>query len=302
VIRALFALTFAATAYAATPGTLPRSPLIGAPGVPTLAAEDTIPIPSALLPEYVVTAPRVSLDEILKRVAEGEARRDSLMKDQSYTLLAKVTYLDADGKAPTNAKKKLEYASKVYKKAPGKVREIPLRRTSDIKKKNGKEDDDVEVTAGPGMREQIVSFAFEPRTRARYDFKIADRVLVGGHVVYVIAFTPRSKVDDLPEGRAWVDTNDFVIAREEFWYRDRSPAPLVFKRLDSCVVERTKVDGQWWVVSRVLARVQLTSAARMMAKLAREPLGKTVDFAASQYDWKINQGIDDALFAQGGKK
>ena len=123
-------------------------------------------------------------------------------------------------------------------------------------------------------------------------------MLVGGHVVYVIAFVPKSSVDDLPEGRVWVDTNDFVIAREEFWYRDRSPAPMFFKRLDSCVVERTKVDGKWWVVSRVLARIQLTSMARFMAKMAKEPLGQTIDFVATQYDWKVNQGIDDAVFAE----
>src|SRR4029434_2625514 len=148
------------SAHAATPGTLPRSPLIGVPGGPVLASEDTIPVPSALLPEFVVTAPRISLDEILKLVAEGEARRDSLMKDQSYTLLARITYLDADNKAPANAKKKLEYAVKVYRKARTKVREIPLIQSTDIKKK--KDDDNVQVTAGPGMREQIVSFAFEP--------------------------------------------------------------------------------------------------------------------------------------------
>jgi hypothetical protein len=152
------------------------------------------------------------------------------------------------------------------------------------------------------MREQIVSFAFEPRTRGRYNFHIDSRVLIGNHVVYVIAFAPRSSVDELPAGRVWVDTNDFVIAREEFWYRDRSPAPLIFKRLDSCVVERTKVAGQWWVVSRILARVQLTSAARLMAKLAKEPLGKTIDFVATQYDWKVNQGLDDALFTAQVKK
>src|SRR5690349_18610563 len=208
MIRVLFLLLFAVTAYAATPGTLPRSPLIGAPGVPTLAQEDTIPIPSALLPVYEVKAPRVSLDEILKRVAEGEAHRDSLMKDQSYTLMARITYLDADDKAPTNAKTKLDYASKVYKKAPDKVREIPLKRSTDIKKKNKKDDNDVEVTASPGMREQIVSFAFEPRTRAKFNFHIDDRALVAGHVVYKISFTPKSQVDNLPEGRVWVDTND----------------------------------------------------------------------------------------------
>jgi hypothetical protein len=298
LLPAALSLALAASALAATPGTLPRSPLLGVPGGPTLAAEDTIPLPSALLPEFVVTAPRVTLDEILRRVAEGEARRDSMMKDQSYTLLARITYLDADGKTPSNAKKKLEYVSKVYKKAPDKVREIPLRQTTDINKKKAGEKDNVQVTAGPGMREQLASFAFEARTRARYDFRIDNRYLVGGHVVYVISFKPKSGVDELPEGRVWVDTNDFVIAREEFWYRGRSPAPLFFKRLDSCVVERTKVDGQWWVVSRVLARIQLTSAVRFMAKMAKEPLGETVDFVASQTDWKINQGLDDALFVE----
>jgi hypothetical protein len=170
------------------------------------------------------------------------------------------------------------------------VREIPLRQTTDIKKKNKKEDDDVEVTASPGMREQIVSFAFEPRTRGKFDFHIDDRVLVAGHDGYRMSFKPKSSVDDLPEGRVWVDTNDFVIAREEFWYRDRSPAPLWLKRLDSCVVERTKIDGQWWVVSRILARVQLTSMVRLMCKLAKEPIGETVDFVATRTTGRSTRG------------
>jgi hypothetical protein len=55
------------------------------------------------------------------------------------------------------------------------------------------------------------------------------------------------------------------------------------------------------VVSRVLARLQLTSAVRFMAKLAKEPLSETVDFVATQYDWKINQGLDDAIFAEAKK-
>jgi len=291
VVLGLAALTTQASAQRAPGG---KSPLAGAPGV--LAVEDTIPIPSALLPEYVVTAPRVSLDEILRRVAEGEAHRDSLMKDQSYTMVALLTYLDADNKPATGAKRKLEYASKVYKKQPDKIREVPLRRSSDFKK-----DDNVEVSSAPTMREQMVSFAFEPRNRSKFDFAIAERRFVGGHVVYVINFTPRSKIDPLPTGRVWIDTNDFVIVREEFWFRDRSPAPLIFKRIDSCVVERTKVDGQWWVISRVLARLQMTSAVRFMAKIAKEPLSPTVDFAVVHTDWRINKGIDDSVFA-GAKK
>jgi hypothetical protein len=293
-IACALALAAAGTiAYAGTPGTLPKSPLKGVPGGPVLADEDTIPIPSALMPVFEVTASRVSLDEILRRVAEGEAHRDSLMLDQSYTLSARITYLDADAKAPTGAKTRVDYAGKVYKKRPDKVREIPLRQRSDFKDQG----EGFDMGAAPTMREQIASFAFEPRARARFNFRIEDRRIVAGHVIYVISFTPRSVLDGLPEGRAWIDTNDFVIAREEFWYHGVSPAPLFFKRIDSCVVERSKIDGKWWVVTRILARVQVTSMARFFAKMAKEPLTPTIDFVGTQTDWKINQGIDDAVFA-----
>jgi len=297
IAGALALATACTIAHAGTPGTLPKSPLKGVPGGPTLAEEDTIPIPSALLPVFEVTASRVSLDEILRRVAEGEAHRDSLMLDQSYTLSARIIYLDADEKAPTGAKTRVDYAGKVYKKRPDKVREIPLRQRSDFKDQA----EGFDMGAAPTMREQIASFAFEPRARARFNFRIDDRRIVAGHVVYVISFKPRSALDGLPEGRAWIDTNDFVIAREEFWYRGNSPAPLFFKRIDSCVVERSKIDGKWWVVTRILARVQVTSMARLFAKMAKEPLTPTIDFVGTQTDWKINQGIDDAIFA-GGKK
>ena len=35
------------------------------------------------VPEVLVSAPRVTLDEILDRVGRGEARRDSLLADQA---------------------------------------------------------------------------------------------------------------------------------------------------------------------------------------------------------------------------
>ena len=46
---------------------------------PTLAREDTL---HTEVPEVLVRAPRVTLAEILDRVARGEARRESLLTDQ----------------------------------------------------------------------------------------------------------------------------------------------------------------------------------------------------------------------------
>ena len=263
------------------------------PSKPTLAVEDTL---HTTLPEEVVRAPRVTLDEILDRVAKGEDRRDSLMHDQQYTMVAFFTYVDTT-KTPPVRKRQWEQATRVYKKQPNKVREVPFRTMSKFKKE-GKDDDNVSVSTGPGMREQLVSFAFDPRARRQYKFTIEDRKLVGKHLIYVIGFEPKSKLDPWPSGRVWVDTNDFIIGREELWYRGRSPSPMFFKSIDSCVLERSLVDGKWWVLTRLLARVELTSATRLMAKLAKQPLPPIVDFSVVNQDWKVNQGIDDAVFTK----
>ena len=276
---------------------LAPAPAAGQAPAPTLAVEDTLPMSMTRLPEEIVRAPRVSLDEILRRVAEGEARRDSLMQDQVFTMLAALTYRDDEKGASAPVVRQWESATRVYRKRPDKVRTVPLRHKS-----NFKTDDGANVSVGASMGEELVTFAFSPRARSRFEFTILERHLVGDHVVYLIGFTPRSKLDDLPAGRAWVDTNEFVIVRQEFWYRDRSPAPLVFKSIDSCVIERTRVDGRWWVLSRVLARVQITSLARVLARVGKEKLTPTVDFTLATRDWRVNQGIDDAVFAAGRRK
>src|SRR5207249_1467985 len=140
--------------------------------------------------------------------------------------------------------------------------------------------------SGPSMGEEVVSFAFEPRARSHFRFRILERVFTGGHLVYRLGFEPRSSRDALPAGQVWVDTNDFVIVREEFWYRDLSPAPLFVKRIDSCVVERGLVEGRWWVVTRVLARVTLASSLRAMGALAREHVPRVVDLSLVHTGWK----------------
>ena len=258
---------------------------------PALAVEDTIRLATSSLPEYVVRARRVTLDEILRRVVEGEARRDSLMRDQVFTRIVKVVYrYDAD-RADREPKRKLEQAHRVFKKRPDHFREVLLRRQSDEK-----DNDDVEVSSNPGMGEQVASFAFEPRTRSRFRFTILERHWVGGHVVYVVAFEPRSKTDPLPAGQVWIDTNDNVIAREEFWYRDRSPAPLFIERIDRCVVERSRVDGKWWVITRLFGRVKLAGPVVTLANLGKTRVSQTVDFSALYTDWEVNRGLADSVF------
>jgi hypothetical protein len=259
----------------------------GDPTVPTLAVEDTFAMPTTTLPEFLVEAPRVTLDEILKRVAAGEARRDSLMRDQTYTLLFRIVYRSDDPADSADTRIEREYASRVFKKKPDLVYEIPIRSEGD---------EDFEIRASNSMGEQVVSFAFEAKARAKYNFEISERSFVGGHVIYKISFEPKSSFDALPAGIVWVDTNEFVIVREEFWYRDQSPVPLLFKSIENCVVERSRVDGQWWVMTRFLARLETTSMLRLLGRVAGKKLSPTIDLVLEKIDWEVNSDLPDSLF------
>lgn len=270
-----------------------------APG-PTLAAEDTLsPSIAGSYPEILVNAPRARLDEILRWVAEGETRRDSLMRDQAYTVHVRMAGRES-AQAPADSARLLwESATRLYKARPDRIRVIRLRERSYLKETGDGKDGDrasIQVNFGADMSETFVLFAFDPQRRSRYRYQIEERSLVGDHLIYRIGFTPRSGLELLPSGRVWIDTNDFVIVREEFWYRDRSPAPLLLRSIDSCVLERTRIDRRYWVVSRILARVTLADPVRWLGRLAGERYPRVCDFVLSQEDWIINGGIPDSIF------
>ena len=253
---------------------------------PTLATEDTM---RTEVSPVLVSAPRVTLDEILDRVAAGEARRDSAMHDQVCTAALRVYRQGHGGQMQLLE----EGVWRVYKQRPDRVRSVPLRHQLGP----GVKDEDMEADFTPDMGERIVDFAFQPSARRDFRYRIVGRDLVGGHVVYRIAFEPRTALDDVrPRGVVWIDTNEFVIVREEFWYRGVSPAPLVFKSLDNCVVERSLVDGHHWGISRLLARASFTFSVAGIP-----PQG---DLVMTFLNYRVNRGIDPAVFAPnpGGKR
>ena len=264
------------------------SPPRPAPGTsgPTVALEDTL---HTDVPEVLVRAPRVTLDEILDRVARGEARRDSLLRDQSFIATLRVIRNTAGKGTPELFS---ENVSKVYKKKPNGVRTIPLRKYEKYPDKN---DDSTSVDSdfSPGMGEEMVTFAFRPENRRNFRFSIEDRKLLGDHLLYTLRFTPRSALAVYePSGRVWVDTKDFVILRQELEF-NQSPVPLFLKSIQHMVVERTRA-GDFWVMSRMLVRVELT--------IPVPKFGRSFDFALAFSDYTVNSGLADSLFAPSGKR
>lgn len=255
---------------------------------PTLAVEDTM---HTEVPEVLVRAPRVTLDEILDRVARGEARRESLMVDQSYVASLRVVANVAGRKQPEVL---IESVSQVYKKRPDMARAVLLRH--EVKpdpRRKPDDEDDVDADFGPGMGEEIVNFAFQPAARRSYRYRIVGRELVGDHLIYRISFEPRSALAVYePSGEVWVDTRDFVIVRQEIRFRE-SPVPLFLKGIRRMTVERTKV-GEHWVLARLLARIEAT--------VPLPKLGRAFDFGMQFTDYAINQGLPDSLFTHSPRR
>jgi hypothetical protein len=244
---------------------------------PTLAREDTM---FTELPEVLVHAPRVTLDEILERVARGEARRDSALRDQTFTATFRLVRAAKGDDEPELLS---ETVAKVYKKRPDRVRSVVLRRWQKKKSAN------VKLNFRSRMDEEVVNFAFRPETRRDFKYRIVGRDLVGNHVIYRIAFEPRSPLDPSePSGTVWVDTNEFVIVRQEVSFR-RSPAPLFIKDVNRMVIERQRVSGHW-VLWRVLMRVE--------AVLPLPTVGKAFDVSLLLDQYAINTGLEDSLFDQ----
>lgn len=273
LLRSLLPLALAALLTSAAHAAAPA-------GGAALAVEDTM---HTDVPEVLVRAPRVTLDEILNRVARGEARRDSLLQDQSFTATMRVMRNTAGKGTPELF---AESVSKVYKKKPNLVRSVLLREY-ELKPDKDKDGDSIDADFSPGMGEEMVNFAFRPEHRRDFRFTIEDRRVVGDHLIYTLRFEPRSSLAVAqPSGRVWVDTKDYVIVRQELEFRE-SPVPLLLKGIRHLVIERTRA-GEFWVLSRMLVRIEFT------VPIPR--FGKSFDFGMALTDYTINTGLPDTLF------
>ena len=279
-------LTTAALSALCVAATLAPRPSRAAAGAgSTMAVEDTM---RTSVPEVLVRAPRVTLEEILARVARGEARRESLITDMAFTATVRLVR-NTLGPQPPHLY--LETVARAYKKKPDKVRSVVLREWRDRKQAEEKKDHlKVEADFSPSMGEDIVNFAFKPEARREYRYRIAGRDILGDHLIYRISFEPRSALAVYkPSGQVWVDTHDFVILRQEVEFR-QSPVPLFMKGIRRMVVERQRV-GNFWVLDRVMARVEMT--------LPMPEVGRAFDFGLRFSDYAINTGLPDSVFATG---
>lgn len=225
-----------------------------------LAAEDTFSFAADEFDTLMVSAARVSVEEIIQAIGERMESDDSRIESNEYTVL---TTMIARENADPDCDDFVIYESAVRQRVVrgSSIQSVQLwerERTFRDGELAKEEPEEEEFKTEWGQIGQGVTMAvpFAPNTARQYRYELADRALVGNNVVYKIQFEPKNRFDALPSGTAWVDYSDLVLRRFEASYTNAVPVPLFLKAVPFVRVTAKKL-GEFWVADEVHARAVL---------------------------------------------
>ncbi len=225
-----------------------------------LAWEDTIPLPAGMPDTIVAAAPRLRIEEVVRRIGERMAAERLALHDHSYTALVRVEAVQDEKRGRRGEWTSWESVQRVHLGRDGTYEEATLwkreRKWDGDELKEEKVDDEVETDWGTVEQALLEALPFSLETGDEYNYEILDRRLAGLSVIYEIRFTPRSRFKALPAGRIWVDLGDWVIRRVEGRMTGTVPMPMILESIPSFKLRRMR-RGDAWVLDDLYAEVDL---------------------------------------------
>lgn len=269
---------------------------------PPAFSQETSPPPDTLrsLPAYVVKKPTrssadlMSLPEIIARCVEGEKTKLAGHRDMTFTGTVRVI--------STWKKKRLvvDTAFLGYEDDAGFAKVVRLGERLRTYKRQGEEwvyDKDEEqgeievgVESGEGS-EGLAQLPFFLEDQGEYTFTLLERVLEGDHVIFKIAFRPRTDFKPLPSGTVYVDTDAYRIIHEEFTFDVQNPMPLLLKEVRRVTREWRELPTGEWVVAAIRADAELRGGW-----FGAVP--KQIELGLAIEDYRFDQGYDEARFGK----
>ncbi len=228
-----------------------------------LAEEDTFAFAPGTLDTQLVDAPRVRVEEVVRRIGERMAFDEERMGDHAWTQVTRIVARPRGGERGERDRTEYEVVERVRVGSDGTFQRVQLRRV-ERKYRDGalakeETDDDIE-TDWREVAESAAAIPFALESAADYKYEIAARRLFGdAHLVYEVRYRPKSRFAALPSGTVWIDWSDFVIRRFEGTFRDAVPLPLFVRAIPWFRVRRVPCGG-FWVVADAMARLELRRA------------------------------------------
>ncbi len=224
-----------------------------------LAFEDTFAFDKGTADTFLVSAPRVTVAEVMKSIADKSEYDRYRMGSYEYTTLTTIVSRDGPGvDSPVSAIH--ETAIRFHHDRENGDQMVTLwereRKFKDGEVSKEKVDDSVKAQWMPMQRSVIGMMPAERGSATRYRYTIEDRKLVGNSLIYRIGFAPRSRFDALPSGQIWVDYSNWVIRKIEARMTGAVPFPLFLKSVPVFRQSQERF-GEYWFPTDAYLRVNL---------------------------------------------
>lgn len=270
------------------------------PEPPMHATADTLVIwpddspPTTVIADTLnVERRRLGMREIIERCIEGQRTRLGGHDDMTCTTTIRAAVYWKKKKEITN----IVYRS--YSDVQERTRSVQLdERTTRYKLDEGEwiidtdrdEDDDATVRAESDGYSEFTELPVFLEELGEYDFELLERIIEVDHVIFKIAFRPKSEFKPLPSGVVYVDTNNYRIIHEEYDF-EQNPFPLFLKDMKRITRHWAQLPGGEWVFTRLMMEVDLRS----------DPFGWIPDrvaIALVRDDFEFDQGYDARVFGE----
>ena len=235
-----------------------------AEGYAVIVAPDTTVVMSRTMADTIrVSAPRVRVSEIVRRVAETMEDLDRNAGPVTFSTLMKVDIWDHRGDAE---KEKHTEIVEVWRQRSDPEGEELMTRLHQRERewKAGelvKDETDAEVTREwqEEVADEMMAMPFSLLTANAYRYEIKERTLIGDHLVFRIGFSPRSPFEPGLEGDVWIDYSDFVIRRMSGRLVGPMPVPMIMKGVPRFTFTLRRIDERW-VAEGLRAEILLNGA------------------------------------------
>lgn len=257
-------------------------------------------LPTYVIPEPVeITTTKLTLREIIQRSVEGEKTKLAGHRDMTYNAVLR-SILTWEGK-----RREIEdEVYLVYEDDQGLEKRVRLTKSKTVEDfqdgawtpRSEKDEDESHVRVEAEASDEGANLSRLPfflKDQEEYDFELLERRLEEDHVLFKIAFRPRSRFKPLPSGTVYVDTNAYRIVHEEFSFEE-NPAPLILKDIRGVSRHWRKLPGGEWVVSRILGELDLRGGWMGV-------IPSRVEFSLVLDDYRFDQGYDERRFGPRAK-
>ncbi len=233
--------------------------------------------------EVLVSADRVSIEEVIAAIGRKMEQERYRMEAISYTTLVSQILRDDPGMELQNYSLE-EYATRFHHDRNEGDQLVKLwerkRKYENGEMTEDKTDEEIEAEWLNAQDGSMEDMPFAPEGAGRYNYTILDRRNVGNSLIYKVRFTPKSQFEALPTGVVWVDYSNWAIRKVEAEMTGTLPYPLFLKSIPAMRFSRQRV-GDFWFTTEVYILIHFREVPLL-------PVPRSVEVRVNMQDIEIN--------------